>query len=111
MIRVGIVGLGFMGRMHYRCWKAAEGAVLTAICEANPKVLEAAGQAAGGNVAGAADRVDLTGLDIYSDLGEMISSGAVDALSITLPTFLHAATTVGEPGPRAVGGTWDARGG
>ena len=94
MIRVGIVGLGFMGRMHYRCWKAAEGAVLTAICEANPKVLEAAGQATGGNVAGAADRVDLTGLEIHSNLGEMIASGAVDALSITLPTFLHAATTV-----------------
>ena len=31
MIRVGIVGLGFMGRMHYRCWKAIPDATLTAI--------------------------------------------------------------------------------
>jgi 1,5-anhydro-D-fructose reductase (1,5-anhydro-D-mannitol-forming) len=93
MIRVGIVGLGFMGRMHYRCWKAADGAVLTAICEANPKVLAAADQSGGGNVEGAADRVDLTGLSIYSDLGEMLAAGAIDAVSITLPTFLHADTT------------------
>lgn len=94
MIRVGIVGLGFMGRMHYRCWKAAEGAQLTAVCEANPKVIEAAGQSGGGNVAGAADRIDLSGLAVHSDLGELLASGAVDALSITLPTFLHADTTV-----------------
>lgn len=94
MIRVGIVGLGFMGRMHYRCWKAAEGASLTAVCEASPKVIEAAGQSGGGNVAGAADHIDLSGLAIHSDLGELLASGAVDALSITLPTFLHADTTV-----------------
>jgi len=44
MIRVGIVGLGFMGRMHYRCWKAIPGGTITAICKANPKVLAAAGE-------------------------------------------------------------------
>ena len=59
MIRVGIVGLGFMGRMHYRCWKAQPGATIAAICEANPKVLAAAGEAPKGNVEGAADHIDL----------------------------------------------------
>jgi len=57
MIRVGIVGFGFMGRMHYRCWKALPGVQITAICEGNPKALEAV---AGGNVGGAADAIDLT---------------------------------------------------
>ncbi len=94
MIRVGIVGLGFMGRMHYRCWKAIPGAAVTAICEANPRVLAAAGEPAGGNVGGAADHVDLTGLDVHTDLGALLASGSVDALSITLPTFLHADTTI-----------------
>ena len=60
MIRVGIVGLGFMGRMHYRCWKAQPGATIAAICESNPKVLAAAGEAPKGNVEGAADHIDLT---------------------------------------------------
>jgi predicted dehydrogenase len=94
MIRVGIVGLGFMGRMHYRCWKALPGVEVTAICEANPKVLAAAGEPSGGNVEGAADHIDLNGLGIHSDLGELLATKSVDALSITLPTFLHADTTV-----------------
>ncbi|MFO0909642.1 MAG: Gfo/Idh/MocA family oxidoreductase [Isosphaeraceae bacterium] len=94
MIRVGIVGLGFMGRMHYRCWKAAEGATITAICEANPKVLADANKAVGGNVGGAADQIDFEGLTVFSDLGELLASKTVDALSITLPTFLHADTTI-----------------
>src|SRR3954467_1683627 len=94
MIRVGIVGLGFMGRMHYRCWKAIPGAKVTAICEANPNVLAAAGEPSKGNVEGAADHIDLEGLGVYSDLGDLLASGSVDALSITLPTFLHADMTV-----------------
>jgi predicted dehydrogenase len=93
MIRVGIVGLGFMGRMHYRCWSALPGAQLTAVCEANPKVLEAAGEAGGGNVAGAAERIDLEGIQVFSDLDGLLASQTVDALSITLPTFLHPDTT------------------
>src|SRR5262245_29133662 len=89
MIRVGIVGLGFMGRMHYRCWKAQAGATIRAICESNPKVLAAAGEAPKGNVEGAADHIDLRDVDVFSDLGELLASKSVDALSITLPTFLH----------------------
>ena len=94
MIRVGIVGLGFMGRMHYRCWKAIPAAQITAICESNPKVLAAAGEPSKGNVEGACRPYRLDGLSVHSDLGELLASRSVDALSITLPTFLHADTTV-----------------
>jgi 1,5-anhydro-D-fructose reductase (1,5-anhydro-D-mannitol-forming) len=94
MIRVGIVGLGFMGRMHYRCWKALPDAVIAAICESNPKALAAAGEAPKGNVEGAAEHIDLRDLDVYSDLSELLAAKSVDALSITLPTFLHAEMTV-----------------
>lgn len=30
MLKVGIVGLGFMGRMHLRCWKARRDARVVA---------------------------------------------------------------------------------
>ena len=94
MIRVGIVGLGFMGRMHYRCWKALPNAKITAICEVNTRVLAAAVEPSKGNVEGTADYIDLKGLDIHSDLDELLATRSVDALAITLPTFLHADTTV-----------------
>lgn len=93
MIRVGIVGLGYMGRMHYRCWSSLPGARVTAVCEANPKTLAAAGEAVSGNVSGAADRIDLESLRVVSTLDELIDSGEVDVVSITLPTFLHADAT------------------
>ncbi|WP_165229208.1 Gfo/Idh/MocA family protein [Aquisphaera insulae] len=94
MIRVGIVGLGYMGRMHYRCWSGLPGAKVTAVCEASPKVLADAGKPTKGNVEGAAEHIDLDSLSVYSDLGKLLAAGEVDALSITLPTFLHADTTV-----------------
>ena len=94
MIRVGIVGLGFMGRMHYRCWKSQPGATIAAICEANPKVLAEAGAAPKGNVQGAADDIDLTGVQTFTDFDAMLASGAVDAISLTLPTFVHPDATI-----------------
>ena len=94
MIRVGIVGMGFMGRMHYRCWKSLPDAKVTAICEANPKVLARRERPQGGNVEGAADHIDLTSVQVFTDLDALLVSRSVDALSITLPTFLHADTTV-----------------
>jgi predicted dehydrogenase len=94
MIRVGIVGLGFMGRMHYRCWKAQPGATITAICEANPKVLSDIGGAPKGNVQGAADHIDLTGIQTFTDFDAMLASGTVDAISLTLPTFVHPDATI-----------------
>jgi predicted dehydrogenase len=87
VIRVGIVGFGFMGRMHYRCWRAMPGVKVTAICEGNPKALEAA---AGGNVAGAADAIDPGGVATFTEFDKFLASKSVDAISLTLPTFLHA---------------------
>lgn len=87
MIRVGVVGFGFMGRMHYRCWKALPGVKITAICEGNPKSLLAA---AGGNIAGAADAIDLTDVATFTEFDTFLAAGLVDAISITLPTNLHA---------------------
>jgi predicted homoserine dehydrogenase-like protein len=35
VIRVGIVGFGFMGRMHYGNWKKMKGARVVALCDKN----------------------------------------------------------------------------
>jgi predicted dehydrogenase len=94
MLRVGIVGLGFMGRMHYRCWKGLPGASVAAVCEASPAVLAAAGKPQAGNIGGAAEHIDLDQVAVFSDLDELLKSGSVDALSITLPTFLHPDATI-----------------
>jgi len=88
MLRVGIVGFGFMGRMHYVQWKALKGADVVAICDANPNIVEETRKAVG-NIEGAASEVDFDSLDLYSDYNKMLAEAKLDAVSITLPTFMH----------------------
>ncbi len=87
MLNVGIVGFGFMGRMHYRCWKARADARIVAVCDANPNIVEDAKKAVG-NIGGA-EPVDFTGIQVYQDLAAMLAREKLDAVSITLPTHLH----------------------
>jgi predicted dehydrogenase len=91
MLQVGIVGFGFMGRMHYRCWRELADVQVVAICEADPRAFDDTGR---GNIAGAEAAVDLTGVRLYDDLGRMLAAERLDAVSLTLPTFLHADATV-----------------
>jgi predicted dehydrogenase len=82
-----------MGRMHFRCWQAAEGATVSAICEANAEALSQK-KGVGGNIEGAGDGVDLTDISIYQDFDKMLAEAELDALSIALPTHLHPTTAV-----------------
>ena len=88
MLRVGIVGFGFMGRMHFRQWKAIEGAEVVAVCDANPNIKEDANRAVG-NIEGAEGVIDFAGIELFQDFGEMLEKAGLDAISLTLPTYLH----------------------
>lgn len=93
MIRIGIIGFGFMGRMHYRCWKALDSARIVAVCDTQAVALQATGKGLG-NIAGADGEVDLRDLAVYSDPGELFAREPLDAVSITVPTHLHAAWAI-----------------
>ena len=47
MVRIGIVGMGFMGMIHYLAARRLKGARVSAICSRDPKKL--AGDWRGGN--------------------------------------------------------------
>jgi predicted dehydrogenase len=93
MLRVGIVGFGFMGRMHYRCWESTAGAEVAAICDADPEIIKKTGQA-GGNIEGAEENIDFSNLKVFSDFDQMLAEANLDAVSITLPTHLHCAFSI-----------------
>ena len=88
MLRVGIVGFGFMGRMHYRCWRQMEGVSVVAICEADPRNVQG-DKPTEGNIAGAEGAVDLSSVQVYTELAPMLAAERLDAVSITVPTYLH----------------------
>ena len=89
MLKVGIVGFGFMGQTHYKCWKALEGAQVTAICDVNPNIEEDTKRAVG-NIGDTDEAVDFSNLQLFTDLDQMLNTAELDAVSITLPTCLHA---------------------
>lgn len=92
MLRVGIIGLGFMGKMHFRCWNALEEAKVVAICDIEPdRFAISAGTV--GNIAGAEQVLDFSGVQFFTDAAKMFASLPLDVVSITLPTDLHAAYT------------------
>jgi predicted dehydrogenase len=89
MLRVGIAGFGFMGRMHFRHWKMVPEVKIVAICDANPNIEEDTKKAVG-NIQGAEGQIDLAGIELFHDLDAMIAKAKPDAISLTLPTYLHA---------------------
>ncbi len=93
MLKIGIVGFGFMGRMHYRCWQDLPDAQIVAIADSNPNIREDA-QKEVGNVGGAEKSFDFENINMYRSLDDMLANEELDAVSNTLPTFLHADTSV-----------------
>jgi predicted dehydrogenase len=75
--------------MHWHCLHALEGIQVAAICDARGGIFEQA-QGAAGNIEGAAEVVDLSGVRLYQDLEQMLAEEKLDAISLTLPTYLHA---------------------
>ena len=93
MLRIGIVGLGFMGKMHFRCYNSLNKVEIIAICDADTSRLQDNSGTAG-NISGAEDDLDLRNIALYSDLSKMLAEEKLDALSIASPTFLHASQTI-----------------
>ncbi len=93
MIRVGIAGLGFMGKMHLRCYRDLEDVQVVAICDTDPAKFEDTTGTAG-NIEGAAAPLDFTGVQLYDRFDKMLTEASLDAVSITLPTYLHKDHTI-----------------
>ena len=93
MTRVGIVGLGFMGKMHFRCYSGLRDVQIVAICDVDQSKFEGSG-AAGGNIEGAEAPLDFSGIGQYRELDLMLAESNLDALSVTLPTYLHTGAAV-----------------
>lgn len=76
MLKVGLIGCGFMGAMHANCYKNIAGAEVVAFADIRREKAEEL--AVGTNAV------------IYGDGKELIEHANVDMIDICLPTFLHA---------------------
>lgn len=75
MLKVGIIGCGFMGAMHANCYKNLENVEITALADLRS---EKANELAIG-----------TNAKLFSDGKDLIDNADVDVIDICLPTYLH----------------------
>jgi predicted dehydrogenase len=91
MVRVGLIGAGFIGRNHFNQYeKLGEAARVVVLCD--PEADRRAGDwsKVGGNLADArGTRRDLGSIRPCSDWHELLTDDTVDMVDICTPTFLH----------------------
>ncbi|MDR6225545.1 Gfo/Idh/MocA family protein [Desmospora profundinema] len=75
MIHYAIVGCGHIANKHVEAIRAAEGAVLTAVCDRDPSRMEP---------------FLAKGIQSFTDMGRMLASTSVDVVNICTPSGLHA---------------------
>ncbi len=92
MVRIGIVGIGFMGWIHYLATKRLRGAQLAAVCSRDPKKLAGDWRGVRGNFGPPGEMVDLAGVKKYDRLEAMLADPDLDLIDVCNPTDQHPAT-------------------
>ena len=75
MVKIAIIGAGFMGQTHAAAYAEIENAELTAICDRSRESREAF--------------AENFGCSAFADFETMLAGAEFDVVDICLPTFLH----------------------
>jgi predicted dehydrogenase len=95
MLRVGLVGVGFMGWIHYLSYKKTKGVKLVAICTRDERKLAGDWTGIKGNFGPPGKKVDLSGVAKYTDFGSLVEDRSIDLIDICLPPRLHFTAAMG----------------
>jgi len=93
-MRVGVIGLGFMGSTHLKSLLAIPGAELVAVCSRDEAKLTGDLTGIQGNIGGTGAKMDFRGVAKYRDISELLQDSQVEAVDICLPTNLHASVAI-----------------
>ncbi|MBQ4145051.1 MAG: Gfo/Idh/MocA family oxidoreductase [Clostridia bacterium] len=74
-MKIGLVGIGGMGFVHFNSYKNIEDAQLVAVCDVDVETLN--------------QKTEGFDLNRYTDLDEMLANEELDMVDICTPTYLH----------------------
>ena len=90
MVRIGIVGVGFMGRIHFLAAQRLAGGRVTAICSRDPAKRAGDWTNTRGNFGPEPGPVDLAGVKAYAEFGDLLADPDIDLVDICTVTDQHA---------------------
>ncbi len=94
MVRIGIVGLGFMGRIHFLASQHLNGAKVAAVCSRDSAKLAGDWRNTRGNFGPEPGHVDLTGIKTYAAVTDLLADPEIDLIDICTVTDQHAALAI-----------------
>ena len=93
-MKIGIIGLGFMGATHLGAFSKLKDVEVAAVCARNPQALSGDLSHVGGNLNREAGVYDFSNVRKYTDWREIVRDPALDAIDICLPTDAHLAVSL-----------------
>jgi predicted dehydrogenase/Kef-type K+ transport system membrane component KefB len=94
MVRIGLVGIGFMGRIHYLAGQRLQGAKVVAVCSRDPAKLAGDWRNTRGNFGPEPGMVDLSGVKKYAAFTDLLADPEIDLVDICTVTDQHAPLAV-----------------
>lgn len=90
MVRIGLVGLGFMAATHLKAYREVPGAQIVALCNPSGNRLDGDFSNVSGNVGdGEPIKLEPNSFKAFTSYKEMIADPDIDAIDICSPTFIH----------------------
>ena len=80
MLKVGLVGIGGMGFVHYNAYKKIEGAEVVAVADVRTDM--------------AKEKIAEDKVNVYSSIDELLANEKVDVIDICSPSYLHTELAV-----------------
>jgi predicted dehydrogenase len=94
-VRIGIIGIGFMGMTHFEAAKQVRGGRVAAIATRSEKKRKGDWSDIQGNFGprGSA-QTDLSGVNTYSDYRDLLADPEIDLVHVCLPTERHESVSI-----------------
>jgi predicted dehydrogenase len=93
-IGIGIVGIGFMGMIHYLASRRVPGAQVVALCSRDPKKLAGDWTSIQGNFGPRGTQMDLSDLSLYDDYAKMLTDPEIHLVDLCVPSDLHGRLSI-----------------
>lgn len=89
-VGIGIVGIGFMGMIHYQAVAKLGGGRVAAVCSRDPVKRAGDWSSIQGNFGPRGGQVDLSAQSKYADVAELLADSDVDLVDLCVPNDEHA---------------------